>query len=170
MSALSIVTFLVAYLAEIGLSTVEAGVGFSVFMIAVLIGQYLWGILSDYLPRIYILSICTSLLAIFTYVFLTFRMDQIGMYIVIGLMGISDGVTPVIFALISDNFDPKVLGVATGVIISIVGFGGILAPLISGYLATVTGSLSTVLQFSIAMASISAVISITLKRPSKRSS
>jgi MFS family permease len=36
---------------------VEAGVGFSVFMIAMLIAQYSWGILSDYLPRKYTLTI-----------------------------------------------------------------------------------------------------------------
>jgi MFS family permease len=165
MSALSITTFLVAYLAETGLPTVEAGVGFSVFMIAGFFGQYLWGILSDYFPRKYILTTCASLLAVFTYILLTFRMDQIGTYAVVGLMGISrGGAAPVIFALISDYFNPKVIGVATGVILSMVGIGMILAPLISGYLATMTGTLVAVLQLSIALAGISAIISITLKR------
>jgi MFS family permease len=78
-------------------------------------------------------------------------------------MGISKGVAPVIFALISDHFNPKVVGVATGVILSMVGVGMILAPLISGYLATMTGTLATVLQLSIALAGISAIIAITLK-------
>ncbi|MGD0645291.1 MAG: MFS transporter [Candidatus Bathyarchaeia archaeon] len=165
MSGISIATFLVAYLAETGLPLVEAGFGFSVYMISVFFGQYLWGILSDYFPRKYVLTTCPSLLAVFTFILLTFRMNQIGVYTVIGLMGISEGgVAPVIFALISDYFNPKVIGAATGVIISSVGICRILAPLIGGYLATMTGTLATVLQLSIALAGMSAVISITLKR------
>ncbi len=169
-SVLSISAFLVAYLIETGVPTIEAGVGFSVFMLTILFGQYLWGALSDYVPRKFILTTCACLLAVSTYIFVTFRVDQLITYLEIGILGVACGSTPVLFAVISDCFNPKVVGTAAGAIVSIVGVGSIVAPLIAGYLATATGTLASVFQLCIIMAAASAFIALLLKREPKHHS
>ncbi|MFX1534838.1 MAG: MFS transporter [Promethearchaeota archaeon] len=166
--SLTIMTYLVAYLTEIGLLPVESGVGYSMFMLSMLFGQYLWGILSDHISRKYIITICLTLLAMFTWGLLVFNMGQTITYAIVCFMGIASGVIPVMFAIVADCFEPKVAGTASGIVIFIGALGNIFGPLIAGSLATMTGTLATALQVSIVMAVICAVISLTLRYRPKR--
>jgi MFS family permease len=170
MSSLCISTFLVAYLVERGLQTTEAGVGFSVLSAASFAGMYLWGVLSDHMQRKYILVASTFLSVAFTSVFLTFQMNMLSTFLLVGLIGVSTGIAPVFFAVISDYFNFKVVGTATGVIFAMLGVGFILAPLIAGHLAYVTGSFASVFRLSIVLAGASSVLAMLLKRSPRKTS
>ena len=165
MSNLCVSTFLVAYLAERGLQITEADVGLSVLSAASLAGFYLWGALSDYTQRKYILAICSFLLIAFTFIFLTFQMDLASTFLLVGLMGATTGLAPVFFAIISDYFNFEAVGTATGVIFAILGIGLIVTPLLAGHLANETGSFASVFQLSIVLAGVSSILAILLKRP-----
>ena len=88
-------------------------------------------------------------------------------FLLVGLIGNTIGLAPVFLAVISDYFSFDVVGRATGVIFAIFRIGSIVAPLLAGHLANVTGSFSSVFQLSIVFAGVSSILAILLKRSQK---
>lgn len=115
----------------------------------------------------YVIALCTALLVIFRFTFLALRMKLVATYVMVSPIGISTGVMPAIFAVIDDYFSPKVTGTAAGIIMFIGDLGSIIAPLVIGYLATLTGTLASAFRFSAIMATATAITSLLLKRQSK---
>lgn len=161
-----VMTFLVSYLMERGMAPEAAGIGYSVYMLATLLGQYLFGFFSDKVPRKYIITF-GALLAFITYGLITVTNGSSGTYVIVGTMGLSSGAMLVVLAMIGDYFDPRVTGTASGVIMVIGGLGGMVAPVFAGYLTTMTGTLASTFLFSASLAVAMAIVVVTLKQPSR---
>ncbi|MFB3888393.1 MAG: nitrate/nitrite transporter [Candidatus Bathyarchaeia archaeon] len=163
-AALLINAFLAGYLTEIGFSLVSAGFAFSVFTAAKFIGQYTFGILSDYIPRKFVLSFIAFLLVVSMTIFISLRTGELGTYALVFSIGLSVGCTPVLYAISCDNFRTNVLGTATGIAMFMDGLGSIFVPAAAGYLATAAETLAAVFQLSIGLAFAGAILSLVLKR------
>jgi sugar phosphate permease len=155
--------FVVAYLiTEIKLKSIEAGLAFSIFTLAMMGGGYLWGFISDYVPRKYVVAICSILYAIALLALIVFGKELTLIYVIVAAMGFTIAISPVTFALIPDCFPLKVVGTASGLVNAISGVGFILGPLIAGNVATMTGSFIPAFQLTIVLAIVLAAVSIAL--------
>ncbi len=158
--------FVVTYLmTEVGLTSVEAGGAFSIFLISMMLGGYVWGFISDRVPRKYVVSTCSILYAVLLLALVGFGKETEGIYVIIGAMGFAIGIPSVTFAMISDYFPLKVVGTASGLINAISGVGFILGPLIAGNIATTTGSFVPAFQVTAVVAVVLAVVSLALRQP-----
>ena len=168
---LIIPTFFVAtyLITEIGLSPIAAGGAFSIFMIAMMVGGYIWGFISDRVPRKYVVSTCCILYAIFLLALIGFGKETAIVYVIIGAMGFAIGVSAITFAMISDYFPLKFVGTASGLVNAISGIGFILGPLIAGSMATMTGSFVPAFQLTAIVAVVLAAVSLALRQPSSPS-
>lgn len=156
--------FVVAYLiTEVKLTPIEAGAAFSIFTFSMMIGGYLWGFLSDHVPRNYVVAICSILYAAFLLALIIFGKEITIIYVIVGAMGFVIAISPATFAMIPDNFPLKIVGTASGLVNAISGVGFILGPLIGGNVATATGSFVPVFQIAAVMAVVLSVVSIALR-------
>ncbi len=161
--------FVVAYLiSEVGLSPVEAGGAFSVFALFMMVGGYVWGYLSDYVARKYIVAIGSVLYAVFLSAFIIFGNEITAVYILVAAMGFAIGTPAVTFAMVSDYFPLNVTGTASGIINAISGVGFLLGPLVAGGIITVTGSSIPAFEVAAIVAVTLAIVSLALRQPIKR--
>jgi sugar phosphate permease len=162
--------FIVTYLiTEVGLTTVEAGGAFSIFLLSMMVGGYVWGFVSDRVPRKYVVSTCCILYAVFMLALVSFGKEPAVCYVIIGAMGFAIGISGVNFAMISDYFPLQVIGTASGLVNAISGIGFILGPLVAGDIATATGSFIPAFQLAAAVALVLAAVSLALRQPTKPS-
>jgi sugar phosphate permease len=161
-----IVVFLVTYLiTEAGLTQGEAGIVYSTFAIASIIGGYALGFISDRISRKYILTVINIMFAVFLLALISFGDNFVIINILVAGLGFAGGETIIISAIIADYFPLNVLGTASGVINGIGGVGSILGPLIVGYLATANNSFVPPFQMIAFLAFILAVLTLLLKKP-----
>jgi sugar phosphate permease len=158
--------FVVTYLiTEVGLATVASGGAFSIFTLAMLVGGYTWGFISDHLPRKFVVATCSILYAASLLALISFGKEIAIIYIIIAVMGFAIGITAVTFAMIPEYFSIRILGTASGLINAISGLGLMIGPLVAGSIATITGSLVPAFQLTAVVAVALAVVSIALRKP-----
>jgi ACS family glucarate transporter-like MFS transporter len=161
-----IVVFLVTYLiTEVGLSQGEAGIVYSIFAIASIIGGYVLGFISDRISRKYLLTLINIMIAVFLLALISFGDYFLIINILVVGLGFAGGETIIISAIIADYFPLNVLGTASGVINGIGGVGSILGPLIFGYLATANNSFVPAFQMTALVAFVLAGLTLLLKKP-----
>ncbi len=158
--------FIVAYLiTEVKLTPLAAGGAFSIFAVAMMFGSYVWGFMSDYVPRKYVLTTTSILYAVSLLVFTGLGKEIAVIYVIVGAMGFAIGTSAVTFAMIPDYFPSKVTGTASGLVNAISGVGFILGPLIAGSIATTTGSFVPAFQIAALLAIVLAAVSLALRKP-----
>ncbi len=161
--------FIVAYLiTEVGLTTVAAGVAFSIFSLAMMTGGYVWGFISDYVQRKYVVAAGSILYAALMLALISFGKETAIIYIIVGAMGFAIGTPAVTFAMIPDHFPRHVTGTASGIINGISGVGFILGPLVAGSIATAAGSFIPAFQLAATVAVVLAAVSLALRQPTKQ--
>jgi sugar phosphate permease len=161
--------FIVTYLiTQVGLTPLEAGGAFSIFSIAMMAGGYVWGFISDYVPRKYVVTMCSILYAMFLLILVGVGKEIAVIYVMIGAMGFAIGIPAVTFAMIPDYFSLQRIGAASGLVNAISGIGFILGPLIAGNIATTTGSFVPAFQIVAVAAVLLAVVSLLLRRPKRQ--
>jgi sugar phosphate permease len=160
--------FVVTYLiTEVGLTPIAAGGAFSIFSLTMMAGGFVWGVISDHVPRKYVVSTGSILYALLLLALISFGKETTAIYIIVGAMGFAIGIPAVTFAMIPDHFPKHVIGTASGLVNAISGVGFILGPLIAGNIATTTGSFIPAFQIAAVMAVVLAAVSLALKRPAK---
>jgi MFS family permease len=161
--------FVVAYLiSELGLTPVAAGVAFSVFALSMMVGGFVWGFMSDFVARKYVLATGSILYAVFLFAFIMFGHTLTSIYILVGAMGFAVGTPAVTFAMVSDYFPVEVTGTASGIINAISGVGFLLGPLVAGAIITDTGSSIPAFEVAAIVAVALAFVSLALKQPAKK--
>ncbi|MGD6851814.1 MAG: MFS transporter [Candidatus Bathyarchaeia archaeon] len=161
--------FVVAYLiSEVGLTPVEAGGAFSVFALSMMVGGYVWGFLSDYIARKYVVALGSILYAIFLLAFIIFGNEIIAIYILAAAVGFAIGTPAVTFAMVSDYFPLNVTGTASGIINAISGVGFLLGPLVAGGIITATGNSIPAFEVAVIVAVSLAVVSLSLRQPTRK--
>jgi sugar phosphate permease len=163
--SLCIQTYLVSYIMETGQNLVVAGSVSSVLALCSLLSQNICGILSDRVPRRYIVSIMGMLQAVFIGLFIILSKGLLTDYVMISLIGLSGGTIPVIWAMFSDYFNQKYAGTASGVIMSIGGLGSVVGAPVAGTLAVMTGTLATALRMGIVAQVGMTITALALKNP-----
>ncbi len=107
---------------EIGLTSIAAGVAFSIFALTRMVGGYTWGIISDFLPRKYVIATGSILFAILLLALVSFGKETATIYVIIAGMGFALGIYPVTFAMASSYFPLQIIGTASGLLNA---FGGV---------------------------------------------
>jgi MFS family permease len=152
-----------------GATAVQAGLAVTVYNLLQLVGQQIWGPLSDRLERKTVIAIAAVFWAIFTAAFvMLFGSSLTTMYIMIGLMGVGMGMVPVILASFSDYYPTEVRGTGSGCISTLGLVGRFFGPMLAGAVADATGSLAGAFGVGAAAMLIAAFIAFTL--PSMRTS
>jgi sugar phosphate permease len=164
MPTLFVVTYLIT---EVGLTPVAAGGAFSIFTIAMMVGGYLWGFISDHVSRKYVVATCSILYAASLLALISFGKEIAIIYVIIAAMGFAIGISAVNFAMIPEYYSIKITGTASGLINAISGIGLMIAPLVAGSAATITGSLVPAFQLTAVVAVVLAVVSLALRQPTK---
>jgi len=167
----SIMTFLVTYLMEeVRLEALVAGGAYSLFMLMGAPGQILWGVTSDrsikkYGSRKYILGPAYVIAALLLFLFITFARDAMSVYIITSLIGFFlPGCMPVMFATVSDYYDLRVLGIASGIVFCFASIGMVVFPPLQGYLSDLARTLSVTFQVSAVLALVAGIIALALKK------
>ena len=160
--------FIIAFLiTEVKLTPAAAGGAFSIFSVAMVAGSYVWGFISDYVNRKYVVAVASILYAVLLITFVGYGKEMAIICFLFGGMGFAAGTPPVTFAMIPDHFPIQVRGVASGLINSISGVGFVLGPLVAGSIASATGSFIPAFQIAAAVAVALAIIVLALREPIK---
>jgi sugar phosphate permease len=156
--------FLAASMAKgIGFTAAEAGIGITIYNLFQLVGQQIWGPLSDRIERKTVIAMASVWWAVMATIFvLTFGSSLITTYCIVALMGIGIGSVPVILAAFSDYYAPEVRGTGSGVISTLAIVGRFFGPMLAGFAADASGSLSSAFVFGAVVMFIAALISFTL--------
>ncbi len=147
----------------IGFTPKEAGLGITIYNLFQLVGQQIWGPLSDRLERKTVISMAAIWWAVMAFIFVaTFGSSLTVTYVIVALMGIGIGSVPVILATFSDYYSAEVRGTGSGVISTLAIVGRFFGPMLAGFAADASGSLSSAFVFAGIMMIIAAIISFTL--------
>ncbi len=147
----------------IGFDPKAAGLGITIYNLCQLIGQQIWGPLSDKLERKTVIAMAAIWWAVFAFIFVaTFGSSITVTYVIIAFMGVGIGSVPVILATFSDYYSAAVRGTGSGVISTLAIVGRFFGPMLAGMVADKTGSLSHAFTFAGIMMIIAALISFTL--------
>ena len=146
-----------------GATAVQGGLAVTVYNLCQLVGQQIWGPMSDQLERKSVISIAAVFWAVFTAAFVLLYGSSLNtMYIMVGLMGIGMGMVPVILASFSDYYPTEVRGTGAGTISTLGLVGRFFGPMIAGIVADSVGSLAGAFGFGAACMFIAAAIAFTL--------
>lgn len=126
-----------------GFTAVQGGLAVTIYNLCQLIGQQIWGPLSDRLERKTVICIAGIwwTAATLGYMFI-YGSTLNAMYILIGVMGVGMGMVPVILASFSDYFPTEVGGSGAGVVSTMGLVGRFFGPMLAGYAADATGSIT----------------------------
>lgn len=148
---------------EAGATAVQGGLAVTVYNLCQLVGQQIWGPLSDKLERKQVITIAAIWWSIFAVGFvMLFGSSLTTMYIMIGLMGVGMGMVPVILASFSDYYPTEVRGTGAGTISTLGLVGRFFGPMIAGIVADSVGTLSGAFGFGAGAMIVAAIIAFTL--------
>mgnify|MGYP001435391865 CR=1 FL=1 len=146
-----------------GATAVQGGLAVTVYNLCQLIGQQIWGPMSDRMERKTVITIAAVFWAFFTAAFvLLYGSSLTTMYIMVGLMGVGMGMVPVILATFSDYYPTEVRGTGAGTISTLGLVGRFFGPMVAGFVADSVGSLGGAFGFGAACMFIAAIIAFTL--------
>lgn len=146
-----------------GATAVQAGLAVTTYNLCQLVGQQIWGPLSDRLERKTVITIAAIWWAVFTAAFvMLFGGGLTTMYIMIGLMGVGMGMVPVILASFSDYYPAECRGTGAGTISTLGLVGRFFGPMVAGMVADSVGSLGGAFGLGAGAMVIAAIIAFTL--------
>jgi MFS family permease len=165
-SIISILTFVVPHMINIGIPPVQASGAFGIIGLMSAIGSFLFGFFSDRFGRKYTIILTTGLLSL-TFMVATIIPPNLSiLYLWTVLYGLSYGGAPEQYAaIVTDYFGTTHNTTLFGLVTLVGGIGGGLFPLIGGWLVDKTGNYYATLMFlAIAMA-LAASIAFITKEP-----
>jgi MFS family permease len=164
-SIISILTFVVPHMIQIGIPPVEASVAFGVIGIMSAIGSFIFGIISDKYGRKITITITTLGISFAFLIATIIPADITLLYGWAVLYGISyGGATEQYAAIITDYFGRKYNTSLFGILTLAGGIGGGLFPLIGGWLVDITGSYHLTLLFLSATMALSTFTILFVKK------
>lgn len=162
---MAIIAFLAVAIRGAGFTPVEAGLAVTIYNLCQLVGQQIWGPLSDRIERKYVITISSIWWLVFAVGFvLAYGSGLTVLYIMVGLMGIGLGNVPVLLATFSDYYPKEIRGTGTGVISTLAVIGRFFGPMVAGALADASGKLTSVFIFAAIMMLVASLIALTLPR------
>jgi len=168
MGYLVISGFMAKAFIEAGAGPAAAGLAVSTYSLGQLIGQQIWGPLSDRVERKFVVAIAGTLWALCAIGFFMAYGTVPLMFVMIVLMGIGLGMVPVIMAMFSDYFPPEFRGSGAGTIATMGMVGRTLGPIFGGLVADAMGILSGAFIFAACSMLVSAAITLTLPKHDKK--
>ena len=160
---ISIMTFVVPHMINIGIPSVQASAAFSIIGVMSAVGSIFFGFFSDRFGRKWTIVATTGLLALAFVVATIIPPDLMFLYAWTVLYGLSYGGAPEQYAaIITDYFGRTHSTTLFGLLTLCGGIGGGLFPLIGGWLVDQTGNYYATLLFlgvGMALATISAFMS-----------
>lgn len=145
---ISIMTFVVPYMINLGIPSVQASGAFGVIGIMSAIGSILFGFFSDRFGRKWTIVVTTGLLALTFGVATVIPANMTMLYAWAVLYGLSYGGAPEQYAaIITDYFGPTHSTTLFGMLTLVGGIGGGLFPLIGGWMVDKTGNYHATLLF-----------------------
>lgn len=162
---MTVTVFLAVSVSGAGFTAAQAGLAVTIYSLCQLVGQQIWGPLSDRIERKFVIGIAGAWWAVFSiaYIFV-YGSGLSNMYVVVGLMGVGMGMVPVLLASFTDYFPKEVRGTGAGVISTFAIVGRFFGPMVAGIVADATGKVSSVFGFAGAMMLIAVLIALTLPR------
>ena len=168
MGYLVISGFMAKAFIEAGAGPAAAGLAVSTYSLGQLVGQQIWGPLSDRIERKYVVAIAGTIWALCAIGFFVSYGNVPFMFAMIVLMGIGLGMVPVIMAMFSDYFPPEFRGSGAGTVATIGMVGRTLGPILGGLVADAMGILSGAFIFAACSMIISMIITLTLPKHDKK--
>lgn len=157
--------FLAAAVVAAGYDAKTAGLAVTIYNLFQLVGQQIWGPLSDRWERKRVIGISNCWWGIFAFGFILSYGKSLGLlYVMIALMGIGIGNVPVLLAAFSDYYPKEIRGTGTGVISTLATIGRFFGPLLAGIIADAAGNLTSAFAFAAIMMFVAALIAATLPR------
>lgn len=157
--------FMAKSMADAGATAALAGLAVSTYSFGQLIGQQIWGPLSDRIQRKHIVACAAALWSACAIGFFAFYGNVALMFVMVVAMGLGLGMVPVISAMMSDYYPPELRGRGSGVICTLGLVGRTLGPIAGGIIADATGSLGSAFLLAAVMMIISLLITLTLPKP-----
>lgn len=157
--------FLSKSILDAGGAAAIAGLTVSVYSLGQLVGQQIWGPLSDRFQRKHIVACSASLWSLCAIGFFLSYGNITIMFAMVVLMGIGLGMVPVISAMMADYYPAGLRGSGSGVICTLGMIGRTVGPVLGGVAADAIGSLGGAFLFAAIMMLISTVLTLTLPRP-----
>ena len=160
-------TFISTYaVKELTLSYEVATKLITMIAIAAMAGKIIFGVISDALGRVKVLIFCCALITICSFG-MAYEREFFKLSLLTIIFGFSRGaIFPLYAACASDYFPKDFVGTIVGLWTLFLGIGAILAPVIAGWTADITGSFAW--SFILAMAT--AMLSLFLLLPVERAS
>ena len=163
---ISIMTFVVPHMINIGISSVQASGAFGVIGVMSAVGSILFGVFSDRFGRKWTIVATTGLIAIVFGVATIIPPDILFLYAWAVLYGLSYGGAPEQYAaIITDYFGRSHSTSLFGMLTLVGGIGGGLFPLIGGWLVDRTGNYYATLLFLAAGMALAAGTAFMAKEP-----
>ena len=163
---ISIMTFVVPHMINIGISSVQASSAFSIIGVMSAVGSILFGVFSDRFGRKWTIIATTGLMAIVFGVATIIPADILFLYGWTVLYGLSYGGAPEQYAaIITDYFGRSHSTSLFGMLTLVGGIGGGLFPLIGGWLVDKTGNYYVTLLFLSAGMALAAGTAFMAKEP-----
>jgi len=164
---ISILTFVVPHMIQIGISPLQASGAFGIIGIMSAIGSFIFGIFSDRYGRKLTILVTTSGIAIAFFVATTIPANLTLLYAWAVFYGISYGGAPEQYAaIVTDYFGRKYNTTLFGILTLAGGIGGGLFPLIGGWVVDKTGNYYTTL-FLLGFGMLLATVTAYFARPPK---
>lgn len=157
--------FLAKSMADAGAAAAVAGFAVSAYSLGQLVGQQVWGPLSDRFQRKYIVAAAAGVWSICACGFFCFYGNVVVMFAMVVIMGLGLGMVPVISAMMADYYPSGLRGSGSGVICTLGMIGRTVGPILGGIAADAIGSLGGAFLFAAVMMVISLIITLTLPKP-----
>ena len=157
--------FLAKSFIEAGATPALAGLAVSTYSLGQLVGQQIFGPLSDRFPRKYVVAFAAAFWALGALAFFFLFSKSIpAMFVIIACMGVGLGMVPVITAMMSDYYPSDLRGTGAGTISTLGMVGRTIGPILGGMVADSLGMLSGAFLFAACMMGISMLITLTLPK------
>ena len=163
---ISIMTFVVPHMINIGISSVQASAAFGIIGVMSAVGSFLFGFFSDKYGRKWTIVVTTGLLALTFGVATVIPANLTMLYAWTVLYGLSYGGAPEQYAaIVTDYFGTTHSTTLFGLLTLVGGIGGGLFPLIGGWLVDQTGNYYSTLMFLAVGMGLAATLAFFSKTP-----